>query len=148
MGASEPMVLRSPGMNWQTTFDSRQETATAVVRPREGVVILLELHCGATNLSEPTPGGPERRARAHRSNWTATLKLPTVEPELMLRSALTLTGPAHHDTGTIMAATAFPPRNRAASANGTTSTAGCATPRRTPRLTPRSTSNANIRAER
>ncbi|GAA3465431.1 hypothetical protein J2S66_000895 [Saccharothrix longispora] len=68
------MVLRSPGMNWQTTFDSRQETATAVVRPREGVVILLELHCGATDLSEATSGGPERRARAHRSNWTATLR--------------------------------------------------------------------------
>ncbi|WP_239562155.1 trehalase-like domain-containing protein [Saccharothrix algeriensis] len=27
------MVLRSPGVNWQITSDSRQKTATAVVRP-------------------------------------------------------------------------------------------------------------------
>jgi hypothetical protein len=50
-------------------------------------------------------GEPERRAWAgrHCSNWAATLKLPTVKPELVLRSALTLKGLAHHDTGATMA---------------------------------------------
>ncbi|MBY8850849.1 DUF5911 domain-containing protein [Saccharothrix sp. MB29] len=32
---SEPMVLRSPGADWQITSDGQQETATAVVRPHE-----------------------------------------------------------------------------------------------------------------
>ncbi|GAA1312226.1 hypothetical protein GCM10009634_80100 [Saccharothrix xinjiangensis] len=39
VGTSEPMVLRSPGVDWQITSDGQQETATAVVRPREGAPI-------------------------------------------------------------------------------------------------------------
>ncbi|MFI9815307.1 trehalose-phosphatase [Saccharothrix variisporea] len=106
VGTSDPMVLRSPGVDWQITSDGIQETATAVVRPREGAPILLELRCGTDDLSEATLGEPERRARAGSfwSDWAATLKLPTVETDLVLRSALTLKGLVHHDTGAIMAA--------------------------------------------
>jgi hypothetical protein len=106
VGTSEPMVLRSPGVDWQITSDGQQETATAVVRPREGAAILLELRCGTDDLSESALGEPERRARAGAfwSDWAATLKLPAVEPDLVLRSALTLKGLVHHDTGAIMAA--------------------------------------------
>ncbi|MFT7841504.1 trehalose-phosphatase [Saccharothrix sp. BKS2] len=106
VGTSEPMVLRSPGVDWEISSDGLQETATAVVRPREGAPILLELRCGTDDLSEATLGEPERRARAgaHWSDWAATLKLPTVESDLVLRSALTLKGLVHHDTGAIMAA--------------------------------------------
>ncbi|ACU34338.1 trehalose-phosphatase [Actinosynnema mirum] len=105
-GTSEPMVLRSPGVDWEITSDGVQETAVAVVRPREGAAILLELRCGTDDLSESTLGEPERRARAGGfwSDWAATLKLPSVEPELVLRSALTLKGLVHHETGAIMAA--------------------------------------------
>ncbi|MEJ2857354.1 MULTISPECIES: trehalose-phosphatase [unclassified Saccharothrix] len=106
VGTSDPMVLRSPGVDWQITSDGIQETATAVVRPREGAPILLELRCGTDDLSEATLGEAERRARAGSfwSDWAATLKLPTVETDLVLRSALTLKGLVHHDTGAIMAA--------------------------------------------
>ncbi|ONI81794.1 trehalose-phosphatase [Saccharothrix sp. ALI-22-I] len=106
VGTSDPMVLRSPGVDWQITSDGIQETATAVVRPREGAPILLELRCGTDDLSETTLGEPERRARAgaYWSDWAATLKLPPVESELVLRSALTLKGLVHHDSGAIMAA--------------------------------------------
>ncbi|WP_367133067.1 trehalose-phosphatase [Saccharothrix sp. HUAS TT1] len=106
VGTSDPMVLRSPGVDWQITSDGIQETATAVVRPREGAPILLELRCGTDDLSEATLGEPERRARAGAfwSDWAATLKVPAVEPDLVLRSALTLKGLVHHDTGAIMAA--------------------------------------------
>ncbi|GAB3000853.1 trehalose-phosphatase [Saccharothrix stipae] len=106
VGTSDPMVLRSPGVDWQITSDGIQETATAVVRPREGAPILLELRCGTDDLSEATLGEPERRARAGAfwSDWAATLKLPPVESDLVLRSALTLKGLVHHDTGAIMAA--------------------------------------------
>ncbi|WP_033442539.1 trehalose-phosphatase [Saccharothrix sp. NRRL B-16314] len=106
VGTSDPMVLRSPGVDWQITSDGIQETATAVVCPREGAPILLELRCGTDDLSEATLGEPERRARAGAfwSDWAATLKLPRVESDLVLRSALTLKGLVHHDTGAIMAA--------------------------------------------
>ncbi|WP_158848254.1 trehalose-phosphatase [Saccharothrix deserti] len=106
VGTSDPMVLRSPGVDWQITSDGIQETATAVVRPREAAPILLELRCGTDDLSEATLGEPERRARAgaYWSDWAATLKLPPVESDLVLRSALTLKGLVHHDTGAIMAA--------------------------------------------
>ncbi|MEU5694702.1 trehalose-phosphatase [Actinosynnema sp. NPDC020468] len=106
VGTSDPMVLRSPGVDWQITSDGIQETATAVVRPRESAPILLELRCGTDDLSESTVGEPERRARAgsYWSDWAAALKLPTVEPELVLRSALTLKGLVHQETGAIMAA--------------------------------------------
>ncbi|XVV04255.1 trehalose-phosphatase [Actinosynnema sp. CA-248983] len=106
VGTSDPMVLRSPGVDWQITSDGIQETATAVVRPREGAPVLLELRCGTDDLSEATLGEAERRARAGSfwSDWAATLKLPPVETDLVLRSALTLKGLVHHDTGAIMAA--------------------------------------------
>ncbi|MGM1065100.1 trehalose-phosphatase [Saccharothrix sp. Mg75] len=106
VGTSDPMVLRSPGVDWQITSDGQQETATAVVRPREGAPILLEFRCGTDDLSEATLGEGERRARAGSfwSDWAATLKVPAVEPDLVLRSALTLKGLVHHDTGAIMAA--------------------------------------------
>ncbi|WP_265590335.1 trehalase-like domain-containing protein [Saccharothrix syringae] len=108
-------------MDWQITSASQQETATAVVRPYEGAPILLKLHCGTDNLSEAALGGPERRTRAssHRSDWTATLKLPTIEPDLVPRSALTLKGLVHHDNGAIMAAaTISPPEEVGGICNG------------------------------
>ncbi|WP_371320757.1 hypothetical protein [Saccharothrix yanglingensis] len=48
----------------------------------------------------------ERRAQAgsYWSDWPATLEVPAVEPDLVVRSALTLKGLVHHDTGAIMAA--------------------------------------------
>ncbi|MEU4801066.1 trehalose-phosphatase [Actinosynnema sp. NPDC023587] len=106
VGTSDPMVLRSPGVDWEITSDGLQETATAVVRLREGAPILLELRCGTDDLSEATLGEGERRARAgaYWSDWAATLTLPPVETDLVMRSALTLKGLVHHDTGAIMAA--------------------------------------------
>ncbi|MEV0680860.1 trehalose-phosphatase [Actinosynnema sp. NPDC050436] len=106
VGTSDPMVLRSPGVDWEITSDGLQETATAVVRPREGAPILLELRCGTDDLSEATLGEAERRARAGAfwSDWAAALRLPPVESDLVLRSALTLKGLVHHETGAIMAA--------------------------------------------
>jgi trehalose-phosphatase len=106
LGTSDPMVLRSPGVDWEITSDGLQETARAIVRPREGAPVVLELRCGTDDLSDNPIGEQERQARAgaYWSDWAATLKLPPVEPELVSRSALTLRGLVHADTGAIMAA--------------------------------------------
>ncbi|WP_199441085.1 trehalose-phosphatase [Umezawaea beigongshangensis] len=106
LGTSDPMVLRSPGVDWEITSDGLQETARAIVRPRESAPIVLELRCGTDDLSDNPIGEQERQARAgaYWSDWAATLKLPPVETELVARSALTLRGLVHADTGAIMAA--------------------------------------------
>jgi len=99
-------VLRSPGVDWEITSDGLQETAKAIVRPREGAPILLELRCGTDDLSDATLSEADRRERAgaYWSDWAATLTLPPLQTELVSRSALTLKGLVHADTGAIMAA--------------------------------------------
>ncbi|WP_253730531.1 trehalose-phosphatase, partial [Lentzea flava] len=106
IGTSDPMVLRSPGVEWTITSDGVHDTATAMVRPREGTPVLLELRCGTDDLSESTEDEPTRHLRAtgYWADWARTLTLPTVEPDLVLRSALTLRGLVHKDSGSIMAA--------------------------------------------
>ncbi|PWK91137.1 trehalose 6-phosphatase [Lentzea atacamensis] len=106
VGTSDPMVLRSPGVDWEITSDGVQETARAVVRPREGAPVLLELRCGTDDLSEHALPEAVRRDRAagYWSDWAAGLKLPPVQTDLVLRSALTLRGLVHKESGSIMAA--------------------------------------------
>ncbi|WNV81917.1 trehalose-phosphatase [Umezawaea sp. Da 62-37] len=106
VGTSDPMVLRSPGVDWEITSDGLQETARAVVRPREGAPILLELRCGTDDLSDATISESDRRERAgaYWSDWAKTLDLPPLETDLVMRSALTLKGLVHAETGAIMAA--------------------------------------------
>ncbi|SMD22757.1 trehalose-phosphatase [Lentzea albidocapillata] len=106
VGTSDPMVLRSPGVDWEITSDGVQETARAVVRPREGAPVLLELRCGTDDISEHAQPESVRRDRAagYWADWAAGLRLPTVQTDLVLRSALTLRGLVHKDSGSIMAA--------------------------------------------
>ncbi|MDX8143684.1 trehalose-phosphatase [Lentzea sp. BCCO 10_0061] len=106
VGTSDPMVLRSPGVDWEITSDGVQETARAVVRPREGAPVLLELRCGTDDISEHAQAESVRRDRAagYWSDWAAGLHLPKVQTDLVLRSALTLRGLVHKDSGSIMAA--------------------------------------------
>ncbi|MFD9698107.1 trehalose-phosphatase [Lentzea sp. NPDC059081] len=106
VGTSDPMVLRSPGVDWEISSDGAQETARAVVRPREGAPVLLELRCGTDDLTESDVDEPSRhmRAAAHWSDWAAGLELPAVETDLVRRSALTLRGLVHAPSGSIMAA--------------------------------------------
>lgn len=103
-GTSEPFVLRSPGVEWSINDD--KDTASAVVHPTPEEPVVLELRCGATDLSASPVPEVQRRALtgAYWSDWAATLKLPSVEPELVRRSALTLRGLVNRDTGGVLAA--------------------------------------------
>lgn len=106
LGTSEPFVLRSPGVEWQVVSDGIHDTATAKVQPSPDRPVVLELRCGTTDLGAHELPEVDRRAQAGRywSDWTATLKLPTVESELVARSALTLRGLIDADTGGVLAA--------------------------------------------
>ncbi|HEX7662384.1 MAG TPA: trehalose-phosphatase [Pseudonocardiaceae bacterium] len=106
VGTGDPIVLRSPGVAWRITSDGIHETAQAVVDLAERESVVLELRCGTTDLSaSPSPELDRRvRAAAYWTDWLADLKLPDIERDLVARSALTLRGLVHAETGAIMAA--------------------------------------------
>jgi trehalose-phosphatase len=106
VGTGDPIVLRSPGLNWQISSDGIHETAHAVVDLSQREPVVLELRCGTTDLSADPVAEAERRSRAARywTDWLAELKLPEIERDLVARSALTLRGLCHAETGAIMAA--------------------------------------------
>ena len=106
LGTSEPFVLRAPGVEWTITSDGLHDTASALVRPTKDEPVVLELRCGTTDLGPHELSEVERRDRAGQywSTWATKLRLPTVQTELVLRSALTLRGLVNTDTGGVLAA--------------------------------------------
>ena len=97
VGTGDPMVLASPGVDWEITSDGLHETARATVALDPAAPLVLELRCGTDTL-EPHP------LLEAWTDWLAQLQLPHTERELVARSALTLRGLCHADTGAIMAA--------------------------------------------
>jgi len=106
LGTSDPVVLRAPGIQWEITSDGMHDTARAVVRPTPDQPVVLELRCGTNDLDPHDVDESERSARSARywSEWLDGLTLPPVEKDLVARSALTLRGLCHSDSGAIMAA--------------------------------------------
>ncbi|TJZ76846.1 trehalose-phosphatase [Rhodococcus oryzae] len=104
-GTSDPLVLRSPGVEWEITSDGVQQSARAVVDPAQGPIV-LELRCGTTELGPTSIPESERRslAESYWSDWADGLTLPARKRGLMKRSALTLRGLVHADSGSILAA--------------------------------------------
>lgn len=104
-GTSDPVVLRSPGIEWEITTDGVWQSARAVVDPALGPIV-LELRCGTVDLGPAPVPEPERRAESESywRDWVDTLRLPTRKSGLMKRSALTLRGLVHADSGSILAA--------------------------------------------
>lgn len=106
VGTSDPVVLYSPGVDWRIDTDGMHDTARAIVWPEPDQEVVLELRCGADDLAASTETEQLRRARAARywSSWLSRLRLPETETDLVGRSALTLRGLCHSETGGIMAA--------------------------------------------
>ncbi|MET8799486.1 trehalose-phosphatase [Nocardia sp. NPDC004568] len=104
-GTNDPVVLRAPGVQWQIHSDGAHDSATAVVDPSGGPIV-LELRCGTHDLTPAATGEAERRriAELYWKEWAATLDLPALKPDLMKRSALTLRGLVHAPSGSILAA--------------------------------------------
>ncbi len=105
-GACAPIVLRSPGLNWTIMSDGKHEAAWAAVSVADAQPLVLELRCGTQDLSAHPMPEYARRERSCRywSDWLSGLVLPTVEPGLVARSALTLRGLWHAGMGAFLAA--------------------------------------------
>ncbi|RMI29240.1 trehalose-phosphatase [Nocardia stercoris] len=104
-GTNDPIVLRSPGVEWTVTEDGVHHIARAVVDPSEGPIV-LEMRCGTSDLAPAMTSEPARRDEAERywRTWAEQLSLPPLKPDLMKRSALTLRGLVHAPSGSILAA--------------------------------------------
>ncbi|MGH8919997.1 MAG: glycoside hydrolase family 15 protein, partial [Actinomycetes bacterium] len=105
LGTSDPMVLRCPGMQWKIGTDGYYASASAIIEPSASEVV-FELRCGSDDLgaSSVTELEQRRRASVWWSDWLAGLTLPAVQRDLVARSALTLRGLCHSESGAIMAA--------------------------------------------
>ncbi|SES06697.1 trehalose-phosphatase [Actinokineospora terrae] len=106
LGTSDPIALRAPGVVWEITSDGQVDSARAVVQPTPERPVVFELRCGTRDLSAHPVAEPERKAHAasYWTTWLDALVLPPVEKDLVARSALTLRGLCHSETGAIMAA--------------------------------------------
>jgi hypothetical protein len=93
--------------------------AERVSGPQGSVALSTLLRSRCSHRESATPHYSKRVfPPIAKQDWAATLELPTVEPELVLRSVLTLKALVHHDTGAIMAtATTSLPREPATPAN-------------------------------
>nr|WP_296772847.1 trehalose-phosphatase [Rhodococcus sp. (in: high G+C Gram-positive bacteria)] len=104
-GTADPMVLRSPGVKWNIVSDGSQQTAHAEVNPSDGPIV-LELRLGTDDLEPSEIPEAQRReqSEAYWKDWVDGLTLPPLKRDLMKRSALTLRGLVHSESGSIMAA--------------------------------------------
>ena len=107
-GSNEPIVLCSPGVEWEVYSDGGNDSARAVVDLSQQSPCTLDLRCGTHTLAANPVDAQRRREIAEQPwrQWAATLKLPS-DPKftaLALRSALTLRGLWHQPTGAILAA--------------------------------------------
>jgi trehalose-phosphatase len=104
LGAADPVALYAPGLEWEIVHDGVQAMAHAHIRGNRPYV--LELRCGSHSLApHPTPE-PERRERTESTwrGWLEGLRLPALARTEVGRSALTLRGLCHEQSGAILAA--------------------------------------------
>src|SRR5262249_35438737 len=107
LGSSEPIALHSPGIEWDIVGDGGNEIARATIDlSAMGGSSVLELRLGTSNLdAHPIVAGKRQEVTEQRSQeWAASLRLPSVAREAVLRSALTLRGLCHQPPGAILAA--------------------------------------------
>jgi GH15 family glucan-1,4-alpha-glucosidase len=104
-GAIDPCVLFAPGLRWNITQEGKHETATAELN-LDGGPVVLEMRYGTASLSPAKIPESTRRENTQRfwSVWAATLKLPELKKDLVLRSAMVLRALCYGPTGAIAAA--------------------------------------------
>ncbi|WP_213453382.1 trehalose-phosphatase [Rhizomonospora bruguierae] len=107
LGSNEPVALHSPGVAWEIVTDGETHSARALVDLSVcGGTLTLELRFGTHDLTPAPVPAADRRIRTERGwrEWAGSLRLPSVGREQVIRSALTLRGLCHRETGGILAA--------------------------------------------
>ena len=104
-GTSDPVVVRCPEAQWTIHREGVHDTAIGIVNASSEDVV-VELRLGRDDLFEHETPEPQRRAATEMfwRDWVASLGLPVQYREVVARSALTLKGLCHHQSGAILAA--------------------------------------------
>jgi len=104
-GTPDPIVLRSPGVDWTIRQEGEHHTAVAEV-DLGGAIQVFELRHGTGSLRDPGILAVDRCRLTERywSTWAGALSIPDVAPELVRRSAIILKGLCYGPTGAIAAA--------------------------------------------
>lgn len=101
----DPVLLRSPGVDWTLAREGKHHTAEAIVQLGPEPLV-LELRYGAGDLRPAGRSPTQRREQTsrHWSQWSEGLELPHRERGALLRSALTLKALQYGPSGAIAAA--------------------------------------------
>ncbi len=104
-GTLDPIVLRSPGIEWELLEEGVHQTARGRVDLAGGPVT-LELRYGSGSLREGSPTAEDRRrlTAAHWSAWYGQLLWPAGVQERVRSGALLLRALCHGPSGAIAAA--------------------------------------------
>ncbi len=102
---TDPIVLRSPGVEWSIVQEGSHQTARARVR-LQGQPLALELRFGASSLRESSRSIEDRVRLTDQywSSWVQRLTPPRLARDLVLRSAIVLRSLSYGPTGAIAAA--------------------------------------------
>lgn len=105
LGTPDLLVLRAPGVRWQVQHEGVHQSAIGSI-DLDGAEVVLELRAGTASVRPERRPEVERRDETERwwAEWATKLTLPSLQPELVERSALLLRALAHGPTGAIVAA--------------------------------------------
>ena len=105
VNAADLVVLRSPGVEWSILDAGLHQTARAEIDLDRGPVT-LEMRCGTASMRPDRTDEIRRRERTtgYWRDWAQALELPSVSPEMVRRSALTLKALCYGPAGSILAA--------------------------------------------
>jgi trehalose 6-phosphate phosphatase len=101
----DPIVLSSPGVQWELLEHGRHHVARAEIDLDKGPCTLtLRFGTGTLRQTATTPHDQMKLTDRYWSAWASKLHLPKVQPKLVRRSALTLKALCFGPAGSIAAA--------------------------------------------
>lgn len=101
----DPIVLRSPGVEWRIESEGTHQSAHAEIELKGGQ-LALELRYGTGSVRELSNPVTDRMrlTKSYWSSWAERLTLPRVAPEFVGRGALVLKALCYGPSGAISAA--------------------------------------------
>ena len=104
LDSPDPLVLRSPGVEWRLEVEGEHQTARAEVELGDQPLELVLCYGIASLRGDNHLDRREAATVSYWQSWAAALQLPDLARDLVLRSALLLKGLAHGPSGALMAA--------------------------------------------